>query len=390
MVILHENQPTDAVHPIFFEMLNMPIFCNVLWQDRQAAQTCARGDIKLAFDPESGLIYNAAFEPERLQYDQAYENALDFSPRFQAYAQSLAQRLIDRYDLHQKQILEIGCGKGDFLILLCQLGNNHGVGFDPSYVPRLPSELAGRIQIVQDFYSEQYADYRGDITVCRHTLEHIQNPAAFLRMLRQTLGEQRDIAIFFEVPNALDTFRHLAIWDIIYEHCCYFAPVTLAYLFASCGFKVNALSTEYQGQFLGLEAALDPQPQSAAPDPTELQQLQQDILTFTEQFHQKVSSWRQTLDQLAAQQKRAVVWGAGSKGVTFLNCLQVQQQVEYVVDINPRKHGMYVAGTGQGIVPPERLREYQPEVVFIVNSIYETEIKQMLGNLGVEAELVCV
>ncbi|ERT09917.1 putative sugar nucleotide processing enzyme [Lyngbya aestuarii BL J] len=41
------------------------------------------------------MINYVAFVPDRLEYTQSYENALDFSPRFQDDAKSLAMRLIE-------------------------------------------------------------------------------------------------------------------------------------------------------------------------------------------------------------------------------------------------------------------------------------------------------
>jgi ABC-type Fe3+-hydroxamate transport system substrate-binding protein len=61
-----------------------------------------------------------------------------------------------------------------------------------------------------------------------------------------------------------------------------------------------------------------------------------------------------------------------------------------VVDLNPRKQGMYVAGTGQKIVPPEFLRDYQPDVIFVMNHIYENEIRQLTADLGLNPELLCI
>ena len=391
---------SDEIYPelispnpeVFFVMLDMPIFCNVLWSDQQSAQNCARGDIKLAFCPETGFINNVAFDPGRLEYSQAYENSLDFSPCFQAYAKSLALRLVERHDLHGKDIIEIGCGKGDFLLSLCELGNNRGIGFDPSYVLRPEhSNLEDRVKFIQDFYSERYTNYESDFIACRHTLEHIQEPPTLLRTLRRAIGDRINTAIFFEVPNALDTFRNMAIWDIIYEHCCYFAPVSLAYAFASCGFRVCEITEEFQGQFLCLEAM----PNEEGADLTdwqaeEINQLANDIANFSINFQNKVDIWKDKLEEIANKGQRAVVWGAGSKGVTFLNVLQLQQQIRYVVDINPRKQGMYVAGTGQQIVPPEFLRHYQPDIVIVMNAAYEEEIHQLVQNLGLETQLMCV
>jgi hypothetical protein len=68
--------------------------------------------------------------------------------------------------------------------------------------------------------------------------------------------------------------------------------------------------------------------------------------------------------------------------------LNVQDAITYVVDINPRKHGHFVTGTGQQIVPPEFLQEYQPDVVIVMNPIYKDEIKKTLGQFGLSAELL--
>ncbi|MEB3280819.1 MAG: methyltransferase domain-containing protein [Lyngbya sp.] len=370
---------------VFFQMSDVPVFCNLLWAERPDAQNCNRGDLDLAFCSHCGFIGNVAFDPARLEYTQSYENALDFSPRFQEYAQSLAMRLIERHDLHNKKILEIGSGKGEFLILLCELGNNHGIGFDPSYVPLEEHQKAGdKVEFIQDYYSERYAEYQGDFICCRHTLEHIPQPTKLLTTIKQTIGETKP-NIFFEVPNALDTFVRLGIWDLIYEHCGYFSPVSLAYAFASCGFEVDHVEEQFNGQFLCIEGHPGETERTLTAEKTEeIQQLAENIQQFTTKFNQKIDFWKHKLETFKTEGKRVVTWGAGSKGVTFFNFLKMQNPIEYIVDINPRKQGMYVPGTGQKIVSPEFLKEYQPDVVIVMNPIYQDEIKTMLENMGLQ------
>ncbi|MDJ0618534.1 MAG: methyltransferase domain-containing protein [Calothrix sp. MO_192.B10] len=394
------NNPSQHICPvcgsshfeIFFEMLEMPIFCNVLWPEKKDAQNCDKGDIKLAFCSSCGFIGNVAFDPSLLDYTQAYENSLDFSPRFQNYSQSLAERLIETHNLQNQDIIEIGCGKGEFLVSLCELGNNRGVGFDPTYVP-LPEheKVKDKTTFIQDYYSDKYADYASDFICCRHTLEHIPQPNTLLANLRKAIGNRHNTAIFFEVPNALDTFQNMAIWDIIYEHCCYFAPVCLSHAFASNGFQVQKTSEEFRNQFLCLEAV--PGESNREMDEqqiSDLQQLTQDIQTFGSRFANKVEAWQTKLEYITSQDQRTVVWGAGSKGVTFLNLLKNRNQIEFIVDLNPRKQGMYVAGTGQRIVAPDFLRDYQPELILIMNPVYEEEIRQMTADMGLSAEFLCV
>lgn len=370
---------------IFFQVPEVPVFCNLLWSDQQAAQNCNRGDLDLAFCSHCGFISNIAFDPTRLEYTRSYENALDFSPRFQQYAQSLAQRLIERYNLHNKTILEIGCGKGEFLILLSELGNNYSIGFDPSYVPlEKHQQSQDKVRFIQDYYSERYSEYQGDFICCRHTLEHIPYPTKLLETIKQTIGQTQP-NIFFEVPNALDTFVRLGIWDIIYEHCGYFSPVSLAYAFSSSGFKVERVEEEFNQQFLCLEASPGEVIATLTADQIQsVQQLTDSIQQFKTKFNQKIDFWKQKLETYRNQGKRVVTWGAGSKGVMFFNFLKMQNPIEYIVDINPRKQGMYVPGTGQKIVPPEFLQEYKPDVVIVMNPIYQDEIRGILDNMNLQ------
>jgi FlaA1/EpsC-like NDP-sugar epimerase len=109
---------------------------------------------------------------------------------------------------------------------------------------------------------------------------------------------------------------------------------------------------------------------------------------FAAVYAEKVAFWRRTLEELRRQGKRAVVWGSGSKGVTFLNTLAAGETITHVVDINPRKHGRFVAGTGQEIISPDRLASLKPEIVIIMNSIYREEIGGTLHSLGVHAEIM--
>ena len=84
----------------FFRMDAAPVFCNVSLPTRQAALDAPRGDIHLRACRECGYVYNAAFDPRRVEYSTGYENALHFSPRFRGYADALARRLVADLDLH--------------------------------------------------------------------------------------------------------------------------------------------------------------------------------------------------------------------------------------------------------------------------------------------------
>ena len=379
----------DCIH-----IPSVPVYCNVLLADQAAALNVPRGDIELAFCRDCGHLFNAAFDPQRIDYTVDYENSLHFSPRFQEYARSLAEQLIARYDLRHKTIIEIACGKGDFLTLLCELGENQAIGFDPSYVPdRSAPTAAGALRVIRDYYSEVYAGYRADLICCRHALEHIHRPREFLATLRRAIGDN-STAVFFETPNALYTLEDLGIWDLIYEHCGYFCAHSLAAAFQRSGFEVKRIESAFGNQFLHLDAL--PSPIGAAPSPAPstchsllaTRHLLNSVQTFARHYRDKVAGWQARLRDLHRRKRRVVLWGAGSKGVTFLNILNAGRRVDYVVDLNPYKQGRFVPGTGHEVVSPDRLNLRRPEAVIVMNPNYAEEIGRTLTAMNIPAELI--
>jgi hypothetical protein len=372
------------------ELPSIPVLCNQLLPSRAEALRAPTGTMALAFCNGCGHVYNAAFDPALTVYSQAYENSLHFSPSFQRYAEELADRLIADYGLHGKDVIDLGCGKGDFLKLICARGGNRGTGFDPSYVPDpADNDPGSRVRFVREFYSERHTAYPVDLISCRHVLEHIPQPRTMVEGLRRSVGNRHTTAIYFEVPNVLYTLRDMGIWDLIYEHCAYFSAPSLTRLFTSAGFDVHAVAETFGGQYLGLEArpAAGDRGTSLAggAEPA-------DILPFAEQFaaryREKVAEWKQRVADLRRQGKQAVVWGGGSKGVTFLNTVNAGDQMEVMVDINPRKKGLFVPGTGQQIVGPDHLQTAPPDVIVVMNPLYREEIRTQALALGVKAEIV--
>jgi len=375
---------------VFLQIRQVPVHCNLLWSTYHEALQARRADICLGFCRVCGHVFNLAFQPEVMKYDQQYENTLHFSVRFKEYAKTLAEQLIARHELHNKRIIEIGCGKGDFLALLCQLGQNHGTGFDPSYDPKREENVKQEnITFVKDFYSRHYADFKADFICCRHVLEHIEAPRRFLSDIYTAIKDQSGTVVFFEVPNAKFTFEDLGIWDLIYEHCSYFCMRSLKYLFTSCSFKVSDCTETFGGQFLNIEAVpITAQTNSDDKSRNDTETISDFVATFADRYHKTVKQWQQKIQEFQASGKRAVIWGAGSKGVTFLNVLAVKKHIKYAVDVNPHKQGKHIAGAGQEIVPPDFLREYRPDVIVVMNPIYQSEIQQVVNNLGVKPEIV--
>ena len=389
---LHEACPvcsnSSSLHLVTIN--SAPVFCNVLWSTRDAALNARVADIELVRCGDCGHIYNQSFDESLVEYSQGYENSLHFSELFSGFANELADRLIEQYDLRGKKVLEIGCGKGEFLATLCEKGANQGYGFDQSVEEgRIAGLAAGSVTFSNEFFSAKHASLKPDFVCCRHVLEHVDNPVAFLTGIRQGLGEQSGLPIYFEVPNGSLTLVGDALWDIIYEHPEYFSRQSLEYAFRAAGFEVERVYEQFSGQFLGLEARTTGE--VSMPAPEVVTDLERAAREFPQRYAHDLGAWQERIAQLAESGARTVAWGAGSKGVSFLNALgrDIAATVEYIVDINVHKHGKYVAGTGQEVVPVEHLANHQPQVIIVMNPVYLDEIRQAAGQQGVQAEFLC-
>ena len=375
---------SSTVTSKFLDIRGVPVFCNVLLDSREEALKAARGDIDLVFCRSCGHVFNSAFDPVRMRYSPRYENSLHYSPAFREYVGGLARRLVVSYDLRNKDIIEIGCGKGDFLRLLADAGNNRCLGFDPSFDPQRNRQgpRSERFSIVQDEYTEKYSNCPADFIVCRQVLEHIVDPRRFLKTIRRAIGDRPQAVVFVEVPNVMFTLKDSGIWDLIYEHCGYFTESSLWRLFVETGFNPLTVSEAFGGQYLCIEAKPSFQQKrfQTGPDHLSIETVDRHVNGFADRYRQQISKWRKVIAELRRSGTKTVVWGAGSKGVTFLNVLKVESGIDSVVDVNPHKHGHYVPGTGQRVVSPDDLSGIGPEVIITMNPLYADEIEKMIDD----------
>ena len=379
---------------VFFEEGAVPTNSCLLLDDPSEASQFPRGELRIAFCDACGFITNTAFVPGQAEYSQRYEETQGFSPRFMAFAQELAERWVHDYDLEERTVLEIGCGKGEFLVEMARAGAGHCIGIDPGvHAERWTDDpLGSKIEWIADFYDERYTHLDADVVICRHTLEHIPNVAEFMTSVRESIGDRPDTVVLFELPDVQRVLDEVAFWDIYYEHCSYFSLGSLARLFRRTGFEVLELSMEYDDQYLLVAARPSSVPAQGAPlaQEDDLGRLEAGVEHFRNGYDELIGGWRERIAELSSTGGRAVIWGSGSKGVSFISNLALGEELAAAVDINPHKWGKFMVGSNHEIVSPEALRTSPPDLVVAMNPIYLDEIGAELAELGVETDLTAL
>lgn len=371
----------------FYEADDVPAQSSVVFASAADASRVPTGDVVLALCARCGFVGNAAFDDRLRGPEGDYEDQQGFSPTFSSYAADLADRLIADYDLTGRRVLEIGCGKGDFLWALCERGECEGIGVDPLARPeRLPDESRGRVTVLPELYTEDHARYRPDLVVCRHTLEHIGEPLRFLETLRRAL-DGVETPVVFEVPDAVRILEEGAFWDVYYEHCAYFTPTSLARVFRKAGFEVTRLERVYEDQYLVVDAKPGKGGGSLEVEdtPGTVGELAQ---RFAARAREAVADWRDRIEGWRG--RPPVLWGSGSKSVAFVTTLRVAERIGGVVDVNPFRHGRHAPGFEGPILAPSDLAASPPDFIVVMNPVYLDEIGAMVDEMGIEAQLVAV
>ena len=308
-----------------------------------------------------GHVFHTEFDFERIPYRSHSNLVYNHAKYWQEFQDRLAAEWIETYDLHNKRIMEIGCGEGTFLkrFLREELGNS-GIAFEPGPDSRKARENG--IECYREFFHAAHGiSLRPDVIICRHVIEHLSDPLDFVIQIGIECRLQEHFPLVIaEVPCIEKALRLGRLNDFLYEHVSNFTLNSFRKLFEISGFEIVDVSLRYDEEVVNVIARPKPSEQTRT--------VRLDSRMFHEEVNVQIVEVNRQLNVWREEGKKIAFWAGTGKGASFLNIFRLDDdRFPVVVDSDPLKHGGYVPGTGQLIRSPQYLNENPVDIIFITS-----------------------
>lgn len=188
---------------------------------------------------------------------------------------------------------------------------------------------------------------RADVLLVRHVAEHAYHPRAFYAAFAELIKPGGYIVI--EVPDcqrALDTGDCTTLWE---EHTLYFTPATFQQ-----GLRIAGLEPVFFRNYVyPFENSLVAILRVAPPGPADAAVAAEECARgagFAARLETRRVAFRKYLEEYQRTTGRIAMFGAGHLAVTFLTIMNAPGLIDFVVDDNPNKRGLYMPGSRLPIV----------------------------------------
>jgi SAM-dependent methyltransferase len=340
------------------------------------------------------LVQLPEFEsPEHIFSDYAYFSS--YSDSWLEHARRYTELMIDRFGLGtESRVIEIASNDG-YLLRYFRDRKIPILGIEPA-ANVAESAVAQGIPTRVAFFGTALArelaeeEAKADLLLGNNVLAHVPDLNDFVAGL--TLILKPTGIVTMEFPHLMRLVEGNQFDTIYHEHFSYFSLRTVQSIFRSHGleiFDVEELPT-HGGSLRTYACRLDHRGHRREPRVEELLEREEaaglrsidTYLGFGSSVRKTKRSLLRFLIDLKEKGHSIAGYGAPAKGNTLLNYCGIGTDfLDYTVDRNPHKQNRLLPGSRVPVFAPEKIRETQPDFVFILPWNLRDEIAREMRDV---------
>lgn len=282
------------------------------------------------------------------------------SPEMLEFRIGQFSNFVKKYSLKRKKIVEIGCGRGEYLSIMSQVGAEaYGLEYSKDSVSQcVKNGLRAQVGFIEnEEYKIEGAPF--DAFFILSFLEHLPNPGEVLRGISNNL--KNNAVGIVEVPNFDMILKKKLFSEFVTDHLMYFTKDTLTTALTLSGFDVIECNEVWHDYIISAIVK------------------KRDVLDVSGFYGNQKKITKEVQEYVNQfQNKRLAVWGAGHQAFAAISLFGIADRIKYIVDSAPFKQGKYSPSTHIPIVSPEKLLSDPVVAVIIMAGSYSDEVAEII------------
>lgn len=303
------------------------------------------------------------FDCEPVDYYRDVIRAGGFSSTMIELRKNQYQYFIEKFKLKNKKIIEIGCGKGEFLKVLTEFPvRAFGIENKPDLVKAANDAGLNVSRDFADSPSKKLKNAPFDAFLSFNFMEHQPDPNAMMRCIYNNLTENGYGLI--TVPSFEYILENNSFYELLHDHIANYTKDTLRFLVEKNGFvmlECERINRDTWSMIVQKRPV------------TDVSGLRNNFETLSKQMQNFV-------EEKSKNGKKIAVWGASHQGFTALSTTGVSENISYIIDSAPFKQNRYSPATHIKIVSPDYFFNEPVDTILIIAPGYTSEIANLIKN----------